>query len=379
MKVAAPDRPLDPRPPLDVEALDALIEEARRRARRRRRRQGALVLLAALAMFGVLFGIDRGRGGGSVAGGATPPPPPARGPQTHAKLTPTQPSNANGPLTIIVSESPDGGIYAVGRHGLGRLLVPCSTARGCHDLQSVAWSPDGRRVAFHITSFGRADHPHYNGLHVLDISTGVDRKLTLLGLPLHATRAIAWSRDGTQLALASDIREIAVVNADGTGGRLLPTGTAGRDTSPSWSPDGKRITYATKLGGYWSIYVIDLDGSHRTLLATHASAPAWSPDGKTIAYRACGGIKLMSPAGKDLTSFLPSRCTHFGIAGPPVWSPDGKKIAVARVDRGVYLMNADGSGLRRLTREFGLVPGPRFSQQRLFWRPLPSVVFSRRR
>jgi Tol biopolymer transport system component len=68
----------------------------------------------------------------------------------------------------------------------------------------------------------------------------------------------------------------------------------------------------------------------------------------------------MTPAGKDATPNPVWRCPHIGIAGSPVWSPDGRRIAVSggesagsgtyliRGTEGVYVMNADGSGLTRI-------------------------------
>jgi TolB protein len=164
---------------------------------------------------------------------------------------------------------------------------------------------------------------------------------------------------------------------NGFGRTRLATGTAGRDSSPSWSPDGRRIAFATKQRGFWSVYVIGVDGVAPELVRD-ASAPAWSPDGSKIAYHACGGIKLATPAGADLTAPFGFRCSHFVVSGPPVWSPDGRKLAVARQNSGTYVMNADGSGLTRLTTAAGSMPGARFSQQRLSWRPLLSVLLRSR-
>src|SRR6476659_810497 len=91
-----------PTPPPLVEAPpdpEALIEEARSRSRRRRRRNG--MVASVLLGVGVL---------------------------------------AFGPLAVIRQASGHGGVYTVGRQGLGRLVTRCS---GCFEVEYIAWSPDG--------------------------------------------------------------------------------------------------------------------------------------------------------------------------------------------------------------------------------------------
>jgi Tol biopolymer transport system component len=123
------------------------------------------------------------------------------------------------------------------------------------------------------------------------------------------------------------------------------------------------------------VYVVNRDGSARRLLVRGATAPAWSPDGSTIAYRAgCGGVKLVTPDGADVTPMRAgaSACRSIGVPGVPGWSPDGTQLAIGthsvpRTRGGVYVMRRDGTGLRLLTASdwrggFGL--------GRPAWRPL---------
>jgi Tol biopolymer transport system component len=145
-----------------------------------------------------------------------------------------------------------------------------------------------------------------------------------------------------------------LINADGSGQSVLDTETTGRDHAPSWSPDGRWIAFVTRGDGEPSLYVSRSDGSQRRLLVQHGAAPAWSPDGKRIAFRAANGIEFVSPNGKLLAARPPFRAgVPVGISGPPVWSPDGKKLAMSNHLDGTYVMNADGSHLRRVTRHGG--------------------------
>ncbi len=78
------------------------------------------------------------------------------------------------------------------------------------------------------------------------------------------------------------VTHIHVVLLEGGNIKQLTTGDQSA-TSPRWSPDGKRIAYAT--GG--QIWVMDSDGDNKnqvTKFATEAAAPVWSPDGKWFAF-----------------------------------------------------------------------------------------------
>jgi len=176
-----------------------------------------------------------------------------------------------------------------------------------------------------------------------------------------------WSPDGRSLAYSCG--RINVLKLNGTGHAKIPTPTSA--SWPSWSPAGNRIAYSTMVRPHAQskIYSVALDGSHLQLVATEGAAPAWSPGGSVIAYQTDCGIRLVTPAGKDVTPrHSANSCGALGLAGgPPVWSPDGKKLAL-ETEAGIFVMDANGDHLRRLTSKatttwYGRLPG------RPSWRP----------
>jgi hypothetical protein len=375
--LAAPPRPPQPVDDLDaLEALDALIEEARRRARRRRRRRGAFALVAVLASAAAFLSL---RGDGDDPTSFQPGSEPPAVAAVHVR------DSAGDELTIMDvptnsrNEGPEGwfGLSAIGERGRLRPLVRCPEAADwCGEVESIAWSPDGKRLALSVTSFARVNP--YNGLHVIEVESGVDRLVRRGGAETeYGWFDLAWSPDGSQLAYVTRGR-IYLMNADGTDRRLLPTRTWGRDASPTWSPNGRLIAFANKPdpSSAWAVRAVDVHGSHGRLLVEGGWGPAWSPRG-TIAYRTGCGIRLLgTPTRGDLTTspllgclpgppFMPSRTR----LGPPAWSPDGMKIAFSAHPHGTYVMNADGTGLTRVARQTIAV---HFGQQaRPAWRPVP--------
>ena len=185
----------------------------------------------------------------------------------------------------------------------------------------------------------------------------------------------SWSPDGTRIAFLRAKNpeegpyEIWRMNADGSGLTQLTRHRA-FTIAPAWSPDGSKIVYATSAGAeHLRLYVMNADGSGKRRLSrnrkgTDYSDPQWSPDGSTIAFgihtsgdtpRAFDfSIGLVSAAdGGNLRRVTPRR-------GPdefnPNWSPDGTRIVFERNrlfdvrQSDIWLMNADGSGKRPLTR-----------------------------
>jgi Tol biopolymer transport system component len=122
---------------------------------------------------------------------------------------------------------------------------------------------------------------------------------------------------------------------------------------PAWSPDGTRIAFVSSRDGVAHVYVMKADGTGTRRLTDSTrddEHPSWSPDGRWIAFGREGAL-FRVPAGGGAATRLGR---GFGAAANPAYSPDGKLIAYDYRQPGysireVYVMNADGTGARRVT------------------------------
>jgi Tol biopolymer transport system component len=166
-------------------------------------------------------------------------------------------------------------------------------------------------------------------------------------------KQLAWTRGGEN----SPTGEIWVMNADGTGRRQVTSNTFS-DNAVAWSPDGRQLAYRSNRDDNNDIYVINVDGTNERRLTTDPAfdlLPDWSPDGTRIAFTRmrpdASAIYSMSAAdGGDVRQLT---ADSLG-AGLSVYSPDGSRIAFADnffgpFEKDVWVMNADGSGLRQVT------------------------------
>ncbi len=260
-------------------------------------------------------------------------------------------------ITFESDRDGDFEIYVMNADGSG---VTQLTDNPATDL-SASWSPDGRRIAFESDRNGSFD------IYVMN-ADGSD--VTRLTDRPEDDEVTSWSPDGERIVFQSD-RDIYVMNADGSGVTQL-TDDIPRDEWPSWSPDG-RIAFASDRGGNWDIYVMNADGSGVTRLTDHPSfdqGPTWSPDGERIVFHSYrdgnwdvyvmnadgSGVTQLtdSPASDSSPSWSPA-ATGAQATGPtPTPAADDASGRIAFVsDRegswDIYAMNADGSGVTRLT------------------------------
>jgi dipeptidyl aminopeptidase/acylaminoacyl peptidase len=254
------------------------------------------------------------------------------------------------------------------------------------------FSPDGTRLAFVSNR-----ETEKKQLFVLPLQGGEPRRLTDLaedaGQPV-------WSPDSTRLVFASRVRDPAyeeedekrrrprrftrlrfkfddegwtgdrrrhlfVVPADGSTEALQLTSGDFEDSSPSWSPDGKRIVFESSRDEDWDLqpvshlYLVDPGGGEPERLTSGEnvySVPSWSPDGRAIACRWSPGgfdrprherIAVVDPETGEHRSLTEALDRH-GDSYPPLREPawDGDDVVFGVEDGGnvpLYRARADGS------------------------------------
>jgi Tol biopolymer transport system component len=235
-----------------------------------------------------------------------------------------------------------------------------------------SWSPDASQIIY-MAALDPAQQPLRSKLRVLNVADGSEVPLTeeRLGyLPV-------WSPDGTKVAFGAFVgdldeegegeSEIFLMDSDGSNLRQI-SHHPGLDVHPVWSPDGTRIAWwgeepqsdpsATAPA---VLFMMDVASGEITELG-EGSEPAWSPDGQHILFiyeeKPPSGIARAQP-DTDIYVLDVETGERRALAPDtapdrwPTWSPDGQRVAFVSLRDNlvgeIYVVNADGTDLRRLT------------------------------
>ena len=269
---------------------------------------------------------------------------------------------------IVLASNREGksNIYIMDVEPFAPRLVVGDKAR---DFTFPGYSPDGKALVYVSEGEDKS-----GTVYLRDLTTGRERSLIRSD---SADMYPRFSPDGRSLLFQQRVvgnAEVCVISVEGGEARNL-TNSPTRDAEAAWSPDGSRIVFVSNRDGNYDVfnlYVMNADGSnqHRIYYSNAVSNhPSWSPDGRQIIFAndkeddRSGNFEIFSIEPETVNP--EKRLTmHRRYDIHPTFSPDGNRIAFTSNADGnmeIYVMNADGSGMIRVTRDRGEDTSPAWS------------------
>jgi dipeptidyl aminopeptidase/acylaminoacyl peptidase len=258
----------------------------------------------------------------------------------------------------------DGGLWAIYVVPLASDLTPEGpgirvTPEGV-SVRGLAWMPDGRGIVF-----SSSGHFALSRLQRIALPSGT-------GAPTAPPEPLVFGEQGTGLSISKSGRLVYSAQVRDTGiwkitiagaqssvaGPLAPS-TFDEHTAV-YSPDGKRLAFASTRSGAEEIWASDADGSNPVQLTNMngpmCANPTWAPDGRAILFHSrregAADVYVLRPESGDIRRIT----DHEAEDAEPRWSRDGRTIYFGSDRTGrseIWKVPASGGSPTRMTQHGG--------------------------
>jgi TolB protein len=285
--------------------------------------------------------------------------------QARAQAAPPQPAQHGANPTVspggwqiafVSDRAGTGDVYVINTDGSG---IRRLTSDGGHSGRAY-WSADGRRLQFSVSANDTAR------VFALPAEGGAAAEI---GRFPARTGAILFPDRSRFLYGVGSWTETQLVTSRADGSDRLPLTS---DHAAYWcaalSPDGDRVAATRQDSTGMQIWIVSTDGSgaraltHFTKAQGRPQCAAFSPDGRRIAVqsemadpqdttREIGHLWIIDVASGRATRLAEHTAPYRDEL--PAWFPDGRRLAFQSDRTGqweVWVMNADGTGARQVTR-----------------------------
>lgn len=305
-------------------------------------------LIVSAALFVLLLGLALTIAG---CGGTTAfVPGPPSGPAPPAPALAPMGAFTEGPVAFATNSFI---MYTATNDGSGLTKVSSQI----RDYHSVYVLPDGSKAVFTAKA---ADG--YSQIYYLSPVDSTTQPVQLTTTPLHKTSAML-SADGSKIVFAQfpvqtgeyPMWDVAVMDTNGSNLYVIPAPAGLSFAHPSFSPDARKIVLAMGIGAFgadWYIYAMNADGTDLTKLtdAVPGEAPAFSPDGNQIVFGSTASgdtsIYIMNTDGSGLKRVgqQDSKWRDPLFVGDRIMF-----VAPAQVNTDIWSIKPDGTGLKHVT------------------------------
>jgi TolB protein len=220
---------------------------------------------------------------------------------------------------------------------------------------SAVWHPSGQMLAYSLmTNAGWQ-------IMVRNADGSGARRMSPPGLNITPT----FSPDGRLLVYASGEgvgTDLYAVPVEGGSRRRLTVSQRVENVSPTFSPDGRRVAFSSNRTGRPEIWMASVDGGTPEMLTQYEfgvnnerHSPEWSPDNRRIVYHSGtqAGYQVLALSLRDGSV---QQLTSDGTNSDASWAPDGRHIVFTSSRSGsqqIWIMDVESGRMRQLTRGAG--------------------------